>query len=174
MNHQMNSPADQTNEVATRANAELGANASPTSNKKKPAYESKYMLAEDLQKIRRSNHSSHHARREVMDDNDEDHDAFIKGLMYPGLETTMDDYEEFFEEDYDEELIAMESSMDLTNSAPGAVPSVASYPNTSNSNERYSQDSRLQADYYCDYYSNNHRTRPRSDYPDMVGEKLRR
>ena len=168
----MNSPAEQTNEVA-RASAQPETSTSPTNTKKKAAYESKYLLAEDLQKIRRSNHSSHHARREVMDDNDEDHDAFIKGLMYPGLETSMDDYEDFFEEDYDEELQAMESSMDLTNSAP-VVPSVASYPNTSNSNERYSEDTRLQADYYCDYYSNNYRPRPRSDYPDMVGEKLRR
>jgi hypothetical protein len=176
MNH-CSSPVAQTNEVARNQTAKP-TNSATLSNdgKKRPAYESKYLLAEELQKIRRSNHSSHHARREVADENDDDHDAFIKGLMYPGLEAPMDDGE-FFEEDYDEELLAFNSSMDVTNAAAAAaasVPPVASYPNASNSNPMYSEDSRLQADYYCNLYSSAYYPRPRDDYPDLANEKLRR
>mgnify|MGYP000467878323 CR=1 FL=1 len=68
MNHWNTSPIGQTNEAAPRYTPKEEDNSNSDDTKPK-GVDYKYLLAnEDLQKIRRSNHSSHHPMREVMDD----------------------------------------------------------------------------------------------------------
>ena len=99
MNNWDSSPITQTNEVARKFTPKED---SPLDCKPSSKEVRHQLLAEDLQKIRRSNHSSHqqhHRQEDAMDD--DEHDGIIKGLLYPGLEDSSDDCD-FFEEDYHE------------------------------------------------------------------------
>ena len=159
-----NSPIIQTNQVARRYTPQMDDEEDNQDNDSKPkASEYKCLLAEDLQKIRRSSHhnSSHHARHEIMDVDDE-HDDFIKGLMYPRLEES-DSNLEFFDEFYEEEM----QSAEIT--APSSM--TASYPNSSNNNSSYNPPQRLQSNQSnirAAYFG------PMSDRYDFTAEKLRR
>jgi hypothetical protein len=161
MNHWNTSPIGQTNEAAPKYTPKEEDNSNSDDTKQK-GVDYKYLLAnEDLQKIRRSNHSSHHARREVMDD--DEHDGIIKGLLYPRLEDSVNSFD-FFEEDY-------EMAQEAVNNAPSSSSAAAaSYPNTSNNNDSYNQPPTLQDNsYYASYYSSMGRP-----YSDLSSEKLHR
>eukprot|EP00934_Nitzschia_sp_Nitz4_P006260 Nitzschia sp. Nitz4//scaffold44_size153857//132865//133365//NITZ4_002745-RA/size153857-processed-gene-0.169-mRNA-1//-1//CDS//3329552229//6250//frame0 len=97
MNHWDFSPVMQTNEAAGNGTPKEDSPAAQPARKQDAKY---HFLAEDLQKIRRSNHSSHQEKPpDAMDDNE--HEGIIKGLLYPGLEEVDDEDEfDFFEEDY--------------------------------------------------------------------------
>jgi hypothetical protein len=154
-NHWNTSPINQTNETARKGTPKLGDSGNGDVSKQT---DYKYMLAEDLQKIRRSNHSSHHGRREMMDD--DDHDEIMKGLLYPRLEESSenDDFD-FFEEDYD-----------MAQAAVGSVPASDS-ANTSNNNDMYNPPPRIEEEmsYYDSYYASMGRP-----YSDLTNEKLGR
>ena len=167
-----NSPIIQTNEVARHYSPNQDDDGDIQEEDKKPkAYEYKCLLAEDLQKIRRSNHSSH-VRREVREHQEEEHDDFIKGLLYPGLEES-NSHMDFFEDD-DEEVsqttAAHASASTSENILSGVVPTYTS--NISNNHSLYNappslSSSRLQ-DFSPYYY-------PRTEkYSDLGSEKMRR
>jgi hypothetical protein len=162
MNH-FNSPIFQTNQVAKRYTPQVDDGDNQDNDSKPKASEHKCLLAEDLQKIRRSSHhNSHHARHEIMDVDDE-HDNFIKGLMYPRLEesdSNLDSFDDFYEEEMPSAEITAPSSL------------TASYPNSSNNNSSYNpapqrfqhNQSNTRAAYFA----------PMSDRYDFTSEKLRR
>jgi hypothetical protein len=158
-----NSPILQTNQVAQRYTPQVEDEDNQDNDSKPKASEYKCLLAEDLQKIRRSSHhnNSHHARHETMDVDDE-HDDFIKGLIYPRLEES-DANLEFFDDFYEEET----PSADIT--APSST--TASYPNGSNGNSSYTSPQRHltnQSNIRAAYFA------PMSDRYDFTAEKLRR
>jgi hypothetical protein len=167
MNH-FNSPIIQTNQVAQRYTPQLnddGDNQDDNDSKPK-ASDYKCFLAEDLQKIRRSSHhnnNSSHARHEIMDVDDE-HDDFIKGLMYPRLEES-DSNLEFFDDFYEEEMPLADTT------APPSSSTTASYPNSSNNNSSYNPPQRFQnsqSNIRAAYFA------PMSDRYDFTSEKLMR
>ncbi len=96
MNNWDSSPITQTNEVARKFTPKD--DSSPLDSKPSSKEMKHQLLADDLQKIRRSNHSSHQNHRQDAMEDDE-HDGIIKGLLYPGLEDSLDDCD-FFEDDY--------------------------------------------------------------------------
>jgi hypothetical protein len=153
MNNWDTSPIGQTNEVARKFTPKD--DGSPKDAKQKKDYE--HRLAEDLQKIRRSNHSSHQPRDEIMDD--DEHDGIIKGLLYPGLEDLDDDLD-FFEDDYQ---MAQAAVRDVPPSRAQAFPS--------RSNDAYNEPARLTVEdsYYDSYFSSMGRP-----YSDLTNEKLSR
>jgi hypothetical protein len=159
-----NSPIIQTNQVAQRYTPQEHDGDNQDSGSKPYASDYKCLLAEDLQKIRRSSHhnNSHHARHEIMDD-DDDHDDFIRGLMYPRLEES-DSNLEFYDDFCEEEMPSPETS-----NAP--LSTTPFYPNSSNNNSSYnppqrfqSNESNMRAVYFA----------PMSDRYDFTAEKLRR
>ena len=158
MNH-FNSPISQTNEVA-RQYTPVQDDGDNQEDGKPKAVEYKCLLAEDLQKIRRSNHSSHHIRREVADEEDE-HDEFIKGLLYPRLEASSTTSIEFFDDD---------AAVSQSQNRP-STSDVAAYPSTSNNHRANNEPSQLRG--YTNYHA--HYFAPMSDkYSDVTSEKLRR
>jgi hypothetical protein len=163
MNQWDNSPIGQTNEVArqgTPKNDENGdGDAENTKQTHTKGFDYKYLLAEDLQKIRKSNHSSHHARREAMDD--DEHDGIIKGLLYPCLENSVNEDFDFFEEDYE-----------MAQAVVDSVPSVAAYPNTSNNDAAFNDSPRLQDDYSS--YHASYFAAMGKPYSDLTSQKLHR
>ena len=112
MNHWDFSPVGNVNEVARKKGTptqEVEGGSSSTNYKNDDKY--KYLVGteERLEKLRRSSHhrhSSHHPRsnhaRRVDAMDDDEHNAIIKGLLYPGLEEEADEGDcDFFEEDYE-------------------------------------------------------------------------
>ena len=95
MNNWNASPVLQTNEVAGKYTPKDD-DRPPEQRQPEPKNQ---FLAGDLQKIRRSNHTSEqHHRQDAMDD--DEHDEIIKGLLYPGLEDSTTSCE-FFDDDYE-------------------------------------------------------------------------
>jgi hypothetical protein len=164
MNQWNTSPIGQTNEVARQGTPKNDENGDAENTKQTKGFDYKYLLAEDLQKIRKSNHSSHHGRREVMDD--DEHDGIIKGLLYPGLESSENEDFDFFEEDYEMAQAVVDSS---TNPH---VPSVAAYPNTSYNDAAFNDAPRLQDDYSS--YHASYFAAMGKPYSDLTSQKLRR
>jgi hypothetical protein len=131
------SPVGLTNEVAggyTPTHDSTG----PAGNKKL-LQKSLYRLGEDLEKIRRSNHSSHRAAAAEMMEESE-HDTVIKDLLYPALEESEEDSfnnhmsMEFFEDDYAQAQAAagatgQTSAMSGPSSASHARRPMAPIPN---------------------------------------------
>eukprot|EP00339_Tiarina_fusa_P024283 CAMPEP_0117031138 /NCGR_PEP_ID=MMETSP0472-20121206/22418_1 /TAXON_ID=693140 ORGANISM="Tiarina fusus, Strain LIS" /NCGR_SAMPLE_ID=MMETSP0472 /ASSEMBLY_ACC=CAM_ASM_000603 /LENGTH=157 /DNA_ID=CAMNT_0004739407 /DNA_START=70 /DNA_END=543 /DNA_ORIENTATION=+ len=155
-NHWNTSPIVQTNETARKGTPKSDEDEDGSGEAPKQAY----MLAEDLQKIRRSNHSSHQRRREMMDD--DEHDDIIKGLLYPGLEESSehDDFD-FFEEDYE-----------MAQAAVGSAASDSLYATASNNNnDIYNSTPRIDEEmsYFESYYASMGRP-----YSDLTNEKLGR
>ena len=108
MNDFTSSPVVQTNEVAGKytpkedESPQLQGNANAKASKQQ-------LLTEDLQKIRRSNHSNH--QQYINDEMDEDeNDGAVKGLLYPGLEEDMDNDVDFFDDDYKAAQEAIQTS----------------------------------------------------------------
>jgi len=106
-----NSPVLQTNEIARHAtpNSEGSSNGAG-GNKRDDKPQLLLVGAEDLQKIRRSNHSVDMMNDRIEDSMDCDHDAPLDRIMYPGLEAplrppprdvgTGSSDDDFFEDDY--------------------------------------------------------------------------
>jgi hypothetical protein len=124
MNHFTSSPFVQTNETAGKYSPAQQVDGGgdhqelSTTTNRRLSSGNKYLLGEELTKIsRRSNHSSHHARTEIMDD--DEHDAFIKGLWYPGLQE--EDYDEF----YDDSNESMEMEYAIANTAASSSAATA-------------------------------------------------
>jgi len=109
MNNWDCSPITQTNEVARKFTPKD--DLSPLDGKPSSKELKHQLLAEDLQKIRRSNHSSHQQHRQDAMDDDE-HDGIIKGLLYPGLEDSTYDCD-FFDDDYHAALDAVRTNEQL-------------------------------------------------------------
>lgn len=171
MNHWSTSPIGETNETVRKITPNFDDSVSSMKgDSKQSSMNFKCLMTEDLQKIKRSNHSGHQAQ-DLMGDTE--HDGIIKGMLYPGLENSTNDEMDFdfFDEDYQN---AQEAVRDHppTRSTPG----VASLPNSSNSSSTFNNlasdsSAQLQNDnsYYASYYSSMGRP-----YSDLSGEKLRR
>eukprot|EP00980_Cylindrotheca_fusiformis_P028360 scaffold22593_cov145-Cylindrotheca_fusiformis.AAC.9 len=153
MNHGDKSPVGQGNDSARSARKCDGSVGSYQDDDERQTNNYKYLVADDLQKLR---NSSHHGGAQAMDQDDSEHDAIIKGLLYPAIQNDNDsDGADFFEEDYQIAQAAVNNS----------VTAVASAINDrDNENRRDSQRRDSQRSRY----------RLGHDYPDLVGEKLRR
>jgi hypothetical protein len=142
MNHGDKSPVGQGN---ARNLLQVTGSAGSSPNDSRQTNNYKYLVAEDLQKLRSSDHNC----TQTMDEDDTGHDAIIKGLLYPGIEQNDDDdVDEFFDEEYERAQTA------VSNAVTAAAPS-----NNALNNDSDSQRSR-------------HRLG--NEYSDLVGEKLRR
>jgi hypothetical protein len=144
MNHGDKSPVGQGN-AGNRWKVTGSAGSTPNDSRQTNNY--KYLATEDLQKLRNSDHNC----TQAMDEDDAEHYAIIKGLLYPGIEQDGDDdVDEFLiDEDYEGAQTAVNN----------AVTSAAPSNNALNSDNSDSQRSR-------------HRLG--NEYSDLVGEKLRR
>ena len=108
MNNWDTSPILQTNEVARRATPKSDDSAKQPGNPRDGTRDPKKNLllgTEELQKIRRSSHSSGCLDMNQQDSMECDTDASLNRIMYPGLEATLlhvrrDVDCDFFEEDY--------------------------------------------------------------------------
>lgn len=105
MNNWSTSPIAQTNEIGRRVTPNSGSSPQSSGSSLGRAERNQLQSTEDLQKIRRSNHSAHFEefREDVMDEDEDENDASIGGLMYPGLEASAHARDvdcDFFEEDY--------------------------------------------------------------------------
>lgn len=168
MNQGTISPIVQTNETAGKGTPK---DASPQDNQSKS---SKYQfLAGDLQKIRRSNHSTSKGqdRSDAMDD--DEHDGIIKGLLYPGLED-LDDQYDFFEEDYEmaqDAVPAVPRTLDaMSFSGPTSLDNHAIHHRSLNSFNDMDEDRTNESNsFYSDYFSSMGRP-----YSDLSSQKLGR
>jgi hypothetical protein len=167
MNNWNTSPILQTNEIAGKYTPK----GDPSLRDSKPEVKHQF-LAEDLQKIRRSNHSSHQQHREDAMDDDE-HDDIIKGLLYPGLEDSAFDCE-FFDDDYE---VAQDAVR--TNSNSAATIGTSSYSDIANDDHAVHRRSTVDPfaslnennddSYQASYYASMGRP-----YSDLSSQKLRR
>lgn len=172
MNQWNQSPITQTNETARRDTPRQDESGAFEEAKQAKGVDFKYLLSDDLQKIRRSNHSnhsshhSHHQRREIM--NDSGHESIIKGLLYPGLETADNDAGDFFEEDYEMAQQVVNggvSSSSLAYSEDGNNSSSVFHTDMSSA---VPPDHQGEYSYYADYYSTMGK-----EYADLSDQKLR-
>jgi hypothetical protein len=126
MNHLNDSPIGLTNEVASGYTPKQGsAGGANGGSNKKQTINALFLLGEDLEKIRPSNHSSHRAAAAATTD-DADHEASIKDLLYPALESEDEDSDidsdfEFFEEDYAQAQAAIAEHGSAASSRPSAI-----------------------------------------------------
>lgn len=169
MNNWNTSPVLQTNEVAGKFTPK---EVSPQDSKPEAKHQ---LIAEDLQKIRRSNHSSHQQHRlDAMAD--EEHDGVIKGLLYPGLEESVNDFD-FFDDDYEaaQDAVRTSSSSVLASGTIGnssysgasdnhAVHRRSTFDALASLNDDVNDDS-----YEASYYASMGRP-----YSDLTSQKLRR
>lgn len=153
MNHGDKSPVGAGNETSRKRLTRPDGTTPPNNNDKRQTNNYKYLIAEDLQKLRRSNHSSHQARARGTDDMQEsDHDNVIKGLLYPGIEQSENSNADFFEDDY---MTAQEAvNQNSTSSSSMAVSEDASNTNRDHRRQRYPP--------------------ARSEYADLAAQKLGR
>lgn len=171
MNHWDSSPITQTNEVAGNVTPRDN---SPQDRKPSSRSEMKYgLLSDDLQKIRRSNHSSHQQKRQDAMEDDE-HDGIIKGLLYPGLEDGSDTDFDFFEEDYNAAQAMIQDSNRESAAAASSGNSVYSDLADNHAIHRRTLDLSAfddnEADsYYASYFASMGRP-----YSDLSSQKLRR
>jgi hypothetical protein len=143
MNHGDKSPVGQGN---ARNLLKVTGSAGSPPNDSRQTNNYKYLVEEDLQKLRNSDHN----HTQAMDEDDTEHDEIIKHLLYPGIEQNDDDdLDEFFDAEYEGAQTA------VNNAVTAAAPS----NNALNSDNSDSQRSR-------------HRLG--NKYSDLVGEKLQR
>ena len=188
MNHHWNtSPIGQTNEIASKKGTPKQHDGDDLSSGRTAS--SSY--AEDLQKLRRSNHSSHHQRRRPGDlMADSEHDGIIKGLLYPGLQeeddddSDMDEFgsDDFFAEDLEMAQAALRnnastppptSMMDSTSS----IPQASNMSHNGNRNPFHSTTSMLEEQNITSsmsYYERSYFASMGRPYYDLTNEKLGR
>ena len=172
MNNWDISPITQTNEVAKYTPKED----SPLDCKPSSKEARNQLLADDLQKIRRSNHSAHqqhHRQEDAMDD--DEHDGIIKGLLYPGLEDSSVDCD-FFEEDYHEAQSAVRGVQGST-AHDMSMTRVAHYASGADDNRaihrRTALDSFASLDSPMDSYEASFLASMGRPYSDRSHQKLR-
>ena len=167
MNHWSASPITQTNEVAGQYTPKE--DDSPQVKSQSGREGRDHFLAEDLQKIRRSNHSSDRDRVETEDAMDDDeHDGVIKDLLYPGLETSND--LDFFEEDYNMAQSAVRRTADTQTPSSSFAGSTDNHAIHRRTGVNFLDDMDEEDDsYYASYYSSMGRP-----YSDLSNQKLRR
>ena len=173
MNNWDISPITQTNEVARKFTPKEN---SPLDCKPSSKEVRNQLLAEDLQKIRRSNHSSHqqhHRQEDAMDD--DEHDGIIKGLLYPGLEDSAIDCD-FFEDDYHEAQSAVRGLGEATSHAM-AMTGISHYASAAEVNHarhrRTALDSFASLDSTMDSYEASFLASMGRPYSDRSHQKLR-
>ncbi|CAJ1959334.1 unnamed protein product [Cylindrotheca closterium] len=136
-----------------------GSNMTP--NETRQTHNYKYLVADELQKLR---DSSHHAQRgERSLDTESEHNGIIKGLLYPGIEQNEDeddDIDDFFEEDY---------QMAQANVNPSVVRGII--PNRSQMMDIDRHTNNMDT---TDSQRSRHRLRLGNEFTDLVGEKTRR
>lgn len=139
-----------------------GSNMTP--NETRQTHNYKYLVADELQKLR---NSSHHAQRgERSLDTEEEHNNVIKGLLYPGIEQNVpdedDDIDDFFEEDY---------QLAQANVQPSIVRGIIPNRSQMMDIDHYNTINNVDA---TDSQRSRHRLRLGNEFADLVGEKIRR
>lgn len=170
MNNWDCSPITQTNEVARKFTPKD--DTSPLDSKPLSKELKQQLLAEDLQKIRRSNHSAHQQHRQDAMDDDE-HDGIIKGLLYPGLEDSTNDCD-FFEEDYHSAQEAVRLGSTTTNAERRGTSNYVHADDNHAIHRRSTFDAFSSMSDQIDSYETSYFASMGRPYSDLSQQKLRR